>query len=188
MYRSRVVWASPVGGPYLSTHFADNAFTPTVTHQQFVDAIGAFWGVIDGSIDSNVTWSVEGSVDEIDAATGNLIASVAVTPPSGVGGLPGDMGPAASQGLVRWITSGIVGGRRVRGRTFIPGLSEGISTEGRLGPATIATFLGAANTLRTDVPLVVWHRPTPPAADGSAHRVESAAVWNEFAMLTSRRD
>lgn len=185
MFRSRTIWSSPVGGPYLSTFYS----LETVTPQALVDAIGAFWGVIDGVIDSSVSWAVEASVDTILPTTGSLTASTGVTPPSGFGALPGDMGPAAAQGLVRWTTDAVVNGRRVRGRTFVPGISDGVPTEGRLPSATIATWLAAANTLRADADLVVWHRPGPLGVPpGSAHEVTGAGVWNEFAVLTSRRD
>lgn len=190
MLRARVVWTSPTGGPYLSTFH----FNPIVDSQVEADgaatAIAAFLGSLDAEIDSNTSWSLQTQMGVIDPVTGNQTGVFVVAGATGSGGEVGDMAPAAAQGLIRWNTGGVVDGRVVRGKMFVPSVGGANSAEGRLSTTAIASMLAAATTFVDNSTLAVWSRPKvgPPAVVGSAHTVLSAAIWNQFAMLTSRRD
>lgn len=185
MLRQRVTWSAPVGGPYLSTFYALEG-----DPQAFADAVGDFLGAADAVIASTVSWSLEAQVDELNAATGALLDAHGTTGESGSGASTADPLPAVAQGLVRWVTGAVINGHRVRGRTFLPGVSEQFAAGQVFAAAGISTVLAAATAYVgfTGTP-VVWHRPTgDPPAGGQAVPIASAAVWNQFAYLSSRRD
>jgi len=187
--RVRTIWASPTGGPYFTNHyFLVGSDGDAVTAQAAATAVGDFWESIDATINLAVAWSVQVNVDLLDSTNGALLDTFAVIAASGAGDSTGDMLPSAAQGLVRWATDAVIDGRRVRGRTFIPGVSEAFAAAGVPAPTFLSTALTAATTLAGQ-DLSVWHRPTgDPPSGGAAVPVTGAAVWNQFAVLTSRRD
>jgi hypothetical protein len=196
MYRVRNVFSGLQGAPYLATHYLDAAGG---TAQQAVDAVGTFWTAIDANLDSELTWRTEGVVDSINEANGDLVSSTATTSATGTGGTVGPVLPFASQGLIRWTTAGIVAGRRVKGRTFVPGVTELGVDNGVMLASVISQFnVQAAAYIGdlTSVP-VVWARPfagnpladpPQPARAGTMHPITGADTWNQLAVLRSRRD
>jgi hypothetical protein len=94
----------------------------------------------------------------------------------------------------------VVGGRRLRGRTFVPAPVEGASITNGIPSAAYRTALqNAADNMigDPDVDLVIWSRPraadpeaVPPVAAraGSHAIVGSATTWAKWAVLRSRRD
>lgn len=184
MLRVRTILNTTVGGgPYLNTLYfigADNQAGADDANA----AVGAFWGAVDAIMADSITWSTDSEVAQVDAASGNITAFYAVTPVTGSGGLSSEELPPATQALVRWRTSGIVNGRRLQGRTFVPGMTESANNNGRLHPADQAVLLTAANTLIADsADLAIWSE-----TNSVAHNVVTATVWNEFAQLRKRRD
>lgn len=196
MYRVRVVFSGLQGAPYLATHYFDVAGG---TAAQAVGDVAGFWTGVDAGLDSELTWATEASVDSINEATGALVTSTSVTPLTGTGGTVGPVLPFAAQGLARWRTNGIVAGRRVRGRTFIPGITELGVDNGVLLASTISNIntQGQAMIDSLNSIAVVWSRPvaanptaTPPvvARSGTMHPVVGVDTWNQLAVLRSRRD
>lgn len=149
-----------------------------------VDAVGDFWDAIAPQITSNVTYATEPDVDELDTVTGTLLGSAAVTPRTGAGTSAEEALPWATQGLLRLRTGAVVGGRELRGRLFIPGLTEGKSLGGKPTAAVITAINSAAATFaaRGDVAWHVWSRTHGASAD-----VVTATMWDNFAVLRSRR-
>lgn len=170
------------GAPWVSTMYFDDG-TPSA--QDCVDAVGAFWGAVDALIDNEVDWSTQADVENVDPVTGNVLAVVATTPVTGTGAMNASALPFASQGLVRWRTGVYIGGREIRGRTFIPGLTATASDNGRPLAANQATINAAAAGLIADAncDLGIWSR-----ANGQIQVVTSGTMWTEFAVLRSRRD
>jgi hypothetical protein len=74
---------------------------------------------------------------------------------------------------VQWSTTAIVGGRRLKGRTFLAPLwNSGYDGSGTILLATQTTLQTASNALAAAGTLVVWHRPTTPGgSDGVSHAV-----------------
>jgi hypothetical protein len=171
------------GGPYLATHYWGGTDSQAEADAA-VAAVGAFWGAVDNVMDSQITWATEPEV-AILGVDGVVTGSLTTTPQTGSGAIASDSMPLASQALVRWFTPNFIGGRRLRGRTFIPGITTAGNTNGRLASATSTTIGTAATTLANVATplLVVWSR-----IHGVAHPVSSASVWAEFASLRSRRD
>jgi len=196
MYRVRTVFTGLAGAPYLNTLFFDVAGGTAA--QAVADAAG-FWLGVQSSMDSELSWATETEVATINEATGALTAVTAVGSSSGVGGVVGPVLPTANQGLVRWSTASFVDGRRVRGRTNVPGITELGVDNGRLTAATITDIQTPADALIAGATstFVIWNRPrkadptaVPPitARVGTMAPVTGASVWNELAILRSRRD
>lgn len=97
---------------------------------------------------------------------------------------------AAGVGAVcGWQTSTVVGGRLLRGRTFIvPLLGTKYDTDGTLDVATHNFLLSSASSLIQDAGLLfkIWHRPVA-GAGGSSAFVTNRKVTDKVAFLKSRR-
>lgn len=179
-----VDWATPAGGGFRTvTYWEDSA---SAASQRA--ALGAMLGSVDAFLDSNAVWLVETSGRELDEATGTLTGVWSeATAQTGAGALAGQCVPDAAHVLLRWNTSSIVGGRFVKGRSFIPGLSTANVLDGNLALATVSGIQTALNTFVAAAPTFgVWHRPDA-ANPGTHAAISSATVWNEFAVLRRRR-
>lgn len=183
--RVRTVFQGVAGAPYYSNHyFTDDATLSTA--QDAIDAVDTFWTALSGNLTNAMTWNVEGTVARIDDVTGALNGQWAGVANAGVGGSAGEIIPRVAQGLVRWLTPNVVGGRMLRGRTFIPGVLESINTVSGVPTAAFVTLLATAgNALIADAgnELRVWSR-----THGVSHPATAALGWTEWASLRSRRD
>jgi len=188
MYRVRTVFSGVQGAPWLNTlYFQDSGGTA----QQAATAAGAFWNSVDTYIYGGITWTTEADVVSITASSGALAGVTATTPVTGTGGGGSDPLPYATQGLVRWRTGVVVGTRELRGKTFIPGLTETGVTAALVTAAVVTAVNTAAATLISDPNsiLVAWHRPSAPGAlDGVSWNVATGQMAPGFAVLRSRRD
>jgi hypothetical protein len=87
--------------------------------------------------------------------------------------------------LIKWRTGIYLAGREIRGRTFIPGLDAFTNAEGVVDTTVhdalsddLATWLGGLSA-----PPLIWSR-----THGDSAAVAAAEVWDQFAVLRSRRD
>ena len=128
----------------------------------------------------------------VEATTGVLTGAFSGTDPATtVGTGTGDELPRQTQGLCRLGTSTVVGGRRVRGRVFVPGTLESDNTGSGLPSSTYTTAIttgfatiftpGATASLP-----VVWHRPQG-GTGGSAPAITSVTTAPAWSVLRSRR-
>lgn len=177
-------WDVVNGGGGLTIMYFDD----TVDIASVRSRLATFWGVVDGALATGTSWFIETSGKEIAATSGQLTGFWdEPTVYTGTGAVSGGVVPNASQVLIQWLTSSIVAGRRVRGRTFVPGLATTNVSNGELGGGATATILGAATAFANgDAGLVVWHRPSNTSV-GSEHPVNSAGVWDELAVQRARR-
>lgn len=195
--RVRTVFTGPAGSPWLSTAWfdADVAFVA----QDWADATGDFWQAADSGMDDTVSWTTEPEILILDEVTGEPSAVQVTTPSTGAGSQAGERAPTLLQALVRWRTGSFVDGREVRGRWFIPGLSELVLVDGVLesGYTTALSAAAATYIAYPGVSPVVWQRPRladptqePPveARAGSMHPITAGAATNRFSPLRSRRD
>jgi hypothetical protein len=157
LQRVNVAWQNWPGAPGLSTFFF------TTISQAKVDALRAFFNAVAGMVPTGLTIQVPGSGDYIDEGTGAIGGTWAVgTTPAVVTGTGAGAYAGNAGALIHWLTSSIVAGRRVRGRTFIvPAVSTQFETNGSLTSAAITTLTNAGNTLLTAVgtDMAVWSRP-----------------------------
>lgn len=189
MYRVRTIFTAPQGSPWYSNLYfagAEIGGDP----QSEIDAVEDFWNGFGGSLDNSVTVLVEGDVAVVDDFTGNLLSVSSATPRVPVFSATGAPLPRSQQALCRWATQTYIGGRRLRGRTFVPGVMTANMTEGRPDPSVVAAYGVVGQALVTDsaTQLVVWHRPDDSGSNGSSHLVTDASFWSEYAVLRSRRD
>lgn len=188
MYRVRTVFTGMTGAPWLNTLWFDASES---TAQEAADAAIAFWQSVDAVMDSEVEWSTEPEVAQINSSTGGLAGIHDITPGTGTGGVSGEALPLASQALIRFRTGEVVNGREVRGRVFVPALAESSNDNGQVASGTLTTLNNATTALLGDANavLVIWHRPPPDgSAFGSKHTVVAGSAWREFAVMRSRRD
>jgi hypothetical protein len=161
------------------------------TAQQAATAVATFWGALDAFFTDDLTWLTESEVSEINPNTGALEGVVNVTSATAVGVNSAELLPNQNQLLIRWRTGEIGNKREIRGRTFVPGMTEGNSDGGIPASGIAAGALAAGDALiaSANAQLVVWHRPTTPGgSDGEMADVISCSVWNKFAALRTRRD
>ena len=186
MIRVTTEWAGTiVGGPYYTTMYFEGDTDGEA--DAAVAAVGAFWIALDPHIVSGAQSTVLTDVELVDPATGQITAVFSTPGAVNVFAGTGDALPWATQGLLRWRTGDFIGGREIRGRTFLPGMRETDSVGG--------------------VPTLVWSTAVQEAADdllvaaapaggmsvyspthGQSSLVTNASPWGRWAVLRSRRD
>lgn len=185
MLRTRITWVSGQGAPYYSTmHWeGTTSANASTVHNRTV----TFLQLFDQDINTAVDATVIGDVDQVDPATGEVVQRFNVTPVAVNSTSTGQTLPWSTQGLIRFKTGVFAGGRELRGRFFIPGFTELANLDGKVDPTGVAGFNGvlatwlAAGTAGTN--LVVWSR-----TQGTTATVSNATIWDQWAVLRSRRN
>lgn len=182
--RVRFEITGPAGAPWLSTmNFQGTTLTNA---QDSADAVRAFWLALQGSIVDTATGRVLPEVLIINDVTGEPTGIFSITPGDPITFTASNtLLPRTTQALVRWRTGVYSNGREIRGRTFIPGLTQVANNQGRPASGITSTLTTAANALISDVDSVfgVYSK-----RNGALAVVNAASVWNEFAELRTRRD
>jgi hypothetical protein len=179
MLRVRINWTGLCEG-FSVMHFDD----VLANAQSTADAVSEWLD------DTNVVRSVaqfaqvDSEVLLVNVGTGAIEGATQVVTAIEGGNLGTDPLPQASMILARWRTGVYLGGREIRGRTFIPGLgSENLGTNGELDPTQLQSVVLSGTALINASALAVWS-PT----NGSLATVATSAVWPEFAVMRSRRE
>lgn len=184
----RAIWSTAGGGTgYSIFHSVTDDLTPTQAADMAAD-IRVFFDTIKGLLPDDVLISFDSEVLELQA-DGTLTDVVAIGTPTAVSGSGATNYARPVGGRVDWVTGEIVGGRRLRGRTYIvPLLASAYDTGGTLTGVAQNALRQAAqdllNALSADsIPLGVWSRKNSFAAS-----VSSPSVPFSTAVLRSRRD
>lgn len=182
--RVRGLWTGVAGSPAYLTFYMD---LEPGTAQAGADSMAAF---MDGMADRQlpqVAWEVEDLVVYIDPLTGQPTGSTSVTGATGSGSNSGSMVPRASQVLVRWRTGLYPLGREIVGKTYVPYTYGGaMQGDGTLIDAERLAYQAVAESLLNDAGLtapVVWSRKL-----GEFYATETVDVWDNYAVMRSRRD
>lgn len=182
--RVRGTWTGVGGSPAYLTFYMD---LEPGTAQAGADSMAAF---MDGFADRQlpqVRWTVDDLVVYIDPVTGQPTGSTSVTSATGTGSNSGTMVPRASQVLVRWRTGNYPVGREIVGKTYVPYTYGGaMQSDGTMVDAERLAYQGVAEDLLTTPGLtapVVWSRKL-----GQFFATETVDVWDEYAVMRSRRD
>jgi len=190
MWRVRATWQ----GGNIGTGFTNLFFEGGVsTAQAAADAARAFFNTAYGSggmLPSGISITFDPTVTDINVETGLMGGEESVTTPLAVTGGDSTVYAAVAGACVTWVTNGFVGGKRVRGRTFlVPVGGQGLQTNGTLGTTFLTGLATACNNLIAAAPsFSVWHRPASVAAGGGQlFQVLQAKVADKTAYLTSRR-
>jgi hypothetical protein len=181
--RVQTIFTGVAGTPYYSNHY----FAASVgTVDDVTGAISTFWTALEPEMALGLDYTVDPAVQLIDTEL-DAIISVAVSSITGSGGgtANADILPLTAQGLIRWRTGTYVGGRELRGRTFIPGPTVADAEDGEPISAYLSVLKSAADALVADVDteLVIWSRKNLDASP-----VQLTSVWGKFASMRSRRD
>lgn len=191
LWRVVATWS----GGKVGTGYTNMFFTAGVgTAVQASDAARAFMNSAYSSSGSTlpvgITISYPAAVDEIDATNGHLVSTTPVTQPAIITGSDAGVYAAVAGACVTWLTAGVVGGRRVRGRTFlVPMGAAGLQNDGTLSALATSSIPSAAATLISSAPeFAVWRRPSAPGAtDGDSFPVVAGRLQDKTAFLSSRR-
>lgn len=181
--RIRVEWTGLVGLPGLSTFYVDTVVSPDVSD------LVAFFNGIKSFFPPGLQWNVPSSGDVIDDTNGELQGVWTGTGASTVAATGTFAAyPAGTGARIRWLTGGIVGGRRVTGATFLtPMTAASYQDNGTLNDTMISTVSGAATTLLGAMPIRVWHRNHSGSSDGSSWVIEGVNIPDRVTSLRSRR-
>lgn len=195
--RVRVVWSNFVGAPGVSTFYWGGDGVPNV------GSLRTFFAALAAYLPNGVTVQVPSSGDILATGDGKahgawVTSNQAVVTGTDVNGYAGPVGA-----LVRWQTDTFVGGRRLRGKTFIvPLANDWNGSNGHIHPGAVTAIQNAASALVT-AGGGGWHifaRPFTPSAEqaasenppaartGSSAAITSAVVPNLTAVMRSRRD
>jgi len=183
--RVRVAWQNWPGSPGVSTFYLD----PGPTQAQ-IDAIRQFWQALVTLLPAGLTINVPSSGDEINESTGQLtgVWVVGTTPLTSTGTGAGSYAGNAGA-VIHWLTDGISGKRRIRGRTFLVPLVNGaFDATGAISTSALSTITSAGTTLVNSMPglMNVWVRPIP-GRSGLQHSISSVRVPRLAVSLRSRR-
>jgi hypothetical protein len=195
LYRHQTVWGGIAGMPATTTLYSTAIPIPA--------NIKAFYTAIKTYLPNGLSLSIKGSGDTIEDSTGVLNGTWNAGGDLSESGGPTALAYAAAAGaLVRFSTTTIVHGHRLRGRMFVvPVNSVNFSTSGGISSSMQTAMQTAASSLVSGFSgsLVVWSRPfdgTPaaggrpanPARSGSNGIVTGATVPAAMCVLRSRRD
>lgn len=179
MIRLRINWSGPASG-YSIWHF-DSDLSGA---QDAADAALVFLNELDTFLSPQMQARVDNEVQQIDPATGQITGVETVSTIGVTGQASGKMLPQSTCLLIRWRTGAFVGGREQRGRTFIPGFTDANNdTDGEPLAGLISGIASRAQTLADTSTLCIWS----PTNQGFA-TVTTAQVWDEWAVMRSRRE
>lgn len=181
--RVRTEFTGVPGTPWLSTMFF--AGGDQTAANAAVAAVADWWGDLDGDMTDEISWRTLPDVELINDSTSELQDIFSVTPETGNGGNVNERLSPATQALMRWRTGSIVNGREVRGRTFIPGLTEQTNDAGVPSSGFTASANAAAATL-VGLGILRIH-PTSRIVNPNPE-VIAGSLWANWAVLRSRRD
>lgn len=179
-----VEWTTPAGSDHRSVFYFDLA--QAIGAQRL--ALSTFLTAVKASLSNQVSYKIQDAGRELSDSTGTLTGawSTGITY-TGTGSSATQPVADTSQLLFRWSTSTIVGGRFLKGRTFIPGFFVGGLLAGNVTAAQVTGLSTAANTFANDASdPVVWHRPVL-GAGGQAVPMTGGSLWSEIAVLRRRR-
>ena len=182
--RVRTSWAGTAvtGGGVSTFYFAE-------AHSGFVADVTAMWTAMVLRLVTGMVLTTENTGDLIDIATGEISGSWTDGTTSNVATTGTGVYAAGVGARIRWATSGITNGRRVRGSTFIVPLTSGdYDSNGTIGGAALTAIGNGAGALFTgsEGNLRIYTRPVAGRA-GAAHPVVGYTTPDKVSWLRSRR-
>lgn len=179
-----VNWTTP-SGAHLSVLNFDSA--TSVAAQRA--ALGALLTDLRSTLSTSVSANVATEGREFEETTGDTTGFWAEsTPYTATGSAASQPVADATMVLFRWRTDQVRAGRRIQGRTFIPGLNSAALNAGNLSIAALTAFNAIATEwVAADVGFRVYSRPTETSPGVLAEPV-SGDTWSELAVLRRRRN
>lgn len=188
LHRVELAWSgvNVVGLATTVLHFDGTTVPPPD-----MTAIRTAFATLQSALPISTTITFPSSGVTIEDTTGDLSGTWSFgSTPAPVSGSSTDTSAAGVGACVNWTTGAIVGGRRLRGRTFIVPLST--NSYDQNGTITTAQLTAFANfrvaMLALSPELMIWHRPTTTGgSDGSSSVVTGSSIRDRVAYLSTRR-
>jgi hypothetical protein len=158
----------------------------------------AMWAALGAKICTGYSITFDPICIAVESTNEQLVGAFAGTQPANVSGAGGSSPlPLQTQGLIRWGTAGVAGGRRVRGRTFVPCPDEGDNDSAAAPSTSYKSQLAAGVTAlltagTTGSAPGVWHKATEatedrPATVGAIYAITSGAASSSWSVMRTRR-
>ena len=183
MLRVQTVLTGVGGSPYYQTlNFMGGSLVDAqAVHARTTD----FWIEIQDLFHSDIVAVVQPEVVAVAPETGQAIGQFVVPQQQITGTASGQLLPRATQALMQLTTGQWRNGRQVRGRSFLPGLTEPSSDNG-MPVAPVRTQIRNAAVDLLGPPPTRWgvYSTTNREFIGAI----GVDVWSEWAILRSRRD
>lgn len=178
VHQMRISWTGLKGLPGVSTFYCQ---APVAT---VMPKIRTFFESLVGVLPSGLTITYPTTGSDVDTATGDVIGTWSAAGNSATLGTATGSYAAPAGAAITWHTGLYLGGRELRGRTFIvPMALAAYQTDGTLFDSTRSAMLSSANTLATSIDsIAVWSR-----SGGAYSPVTSATISDKVAVLRSRR-
>lgn len=182
--RIRTIFTGVAGTPWYSNFYFDDDGTAAGVYQT---KVLAFWtALVPGHMRSGITATMVNPIPIMTAA-GSIVSVVTGAGGSTNGSQSVDPLPPATQALLRLHTGVFEGGREIRGRVFVPGLTEADNSSAGVSSTLLADMSAAAASLQgssgANGAWVVWSKK-----NASWAAITSWSGWNQFAVMRSRRD
>lgn len=180
MLRVDTVITGTAGAPFYSRQYFDAGATTPAT---CAGKVRTFWDTIKTQIDAALTITIQPVVYTVDPVLNQITGSTAVAGIAPTAGTASDEAlPYANQGILQHNTGVYIAGKPLRGRTFIPGMTQLANNDGTTTPSYQNVIQSAAGIMTT--PSAVVYSPT--------HRVwysvSDNVVKPKIGVLRSRRD
>lgn len=177
-----VTWNIGIGGAGVSIFY-------TIDSVDVTPALGTFFNAVKGLFPPAVTWQVPNAGDTLDIASGKIVGGWSGGTSATIAGTSAAPYVAGTGAYVRWLTSGVINGRRVKGRTFLCPLNNGLfDANGTIVDTSVTTMQTAVNALAGTGMLNVYSRPHPKGAlNGQLSLVSAGVVPDKVTSIHSRR-
>jgi hypothetical protein len=179
LHQIRVTWTGLSGLPGVSTFYSSGDKDVTIA------AIRTFFEGIATSLPSAVRINYPTSGVDVDISTGAVTGAWTSLSRAATAGTNTGLFAAPAGAVVNWRTGFYLGGRELRGKTFLVPLSgSAYQSDGTLVDTVRQGIQDAATTLiGSTVPPRIWSRK-----QGADATVTAASVPDKVVILRSRRD
>jgi len=151
--------------------------------------VRTLFDTIKGLVTGAVTWDFPAEVLKLNTTTGDLEGVESVTKPLNVVSGAGGSYAAPAGARIEWRTTAIVGGRRLRGRTFVVPLgATNYDTNGTISSSCITTLTAAGNAYKDTGVFTAVQPSIYSRTHGTQADITSVLIPDEAAVLRSRRE
>lgn len=187
LLKHTVRWDGFAGAPGYSNFYHLATDPQGDDAQDAQDDLYAFFLSLGGYYPNVARWTINPVWQAITDTAGTIVADGTVGTPEAV--ITGNSGAAFAGNsgyAIEWNTGVVVGGRRLKGRTYMVPAVGVFDADGTLSAAALSAIDSAAETFLGGPPeWRVWHRPTA-TEEGSSSPITSVTIRDRAAILRSR--